>query len=46
MAEPMIPVPGAQVARATKTPHLHVPRLVVSHDVAGARGMSQSRLAR
>jgi uncharacterized membrane protein len=35
MAEPMSP--GAEAARARDTPHLHVPRLVMSRDVAGER---------
>jgi uncharacterized membrane protein len=34
MAEPMSPH-EAEMARATHTPHLHKPRLVVSADVAG-----------
>ena len=35
MAEPMSPRSEAEMARATQTPHLHEPRLVVSRDVAG-----------
>jgi hypothetical protein len=37
MAQPTVPVSAAEVARAKETPHLHVPRLVVSRDVAGER---------
>jgi uncharacterized membrane protein len=35
MAEPISP--EAEAARARDTPHLHVPRLVMSRDVAGER---------
>jgi uncharacterized membrane protein len=35
MAEPM--VPEDEATRARETPHLHVPRLVMSRDVAGER---------
>ena len=35
MAEPTSPLPAAEMARAKESPHLHVPRLVVSRDVAG-----------
>ncbi len=35
MAEPTGSRHAAEMARATQTPHLHVPRLVVSRDVAG-----------
>jgi uncharacterized membrane protein len=37
MAEGTVPAPAAEVARAKETPHLHVPRLVMSRDVAGER---------
>lgn len=35
MPESSAHVPTVEVARATDAPHLHVPRLVVSRDVAG-----------
>ena len=35
MAERMIANPATEVSRAKEAPHLHVPRLVVSRDVAG-----------
>jgi uncharacterized membrane protein len=35
MAEPVSPRKDAEIRRATQTPHLHEPRLVVSGDVAG-----------
>jgi uncharacterized membrane protein len=35
MAEPTIPVHSAEIARAREAPHLHAPRLVLSHDVVG-----------
>lgn len=35
MAHPAVPVSGAEVSRAKEAPHLHVPRLVTSRDVAG-----------
>jgi uncharacterized membrane protein len=35
MAQPMVSVPADELTRAKSTPHLHVPRLVLSHDVAG-----------
>ena len=37
MAERTVPAPTAEAARAKEAPHLHVPRLVVSRDVAGER---------
>jgi uncharacterized membrane protein len=37
MAEPTGPLHGNETARAKATPSLHVPRLVVSRDVAGER---------
>lgn len=35
MAEPTVPISGTEASRAKEAPHLHVPRLVVSRDVAG-----------
>ena len=35
MAEPTGPLHAAEMARAKESPHLHIPRLVVSRDVAG-----------
>jgi uncharacterized membrane protein len=35
MARPAVPVSSAEASRAKETPHLHVPRLVTSRDVAG-----------
>jgi uncharacterized membrane protein len=35
MAGPTIPDITAEATRALEAPHLHVPRLVMSHDVAG-----------
>jgi uncharacterized membrane protein len=35
MTERAIPDPATELARAKAAPHLHVPRLVVSRDVAG-----------
>ena len=37
MAEPTVPFPAAEATRAKEAPHLHVPRLVMSRDVAGER---------
>ena len=37
MAEPTGPLHGNEIARAKATPSLHVPRLIVSRDVAGER---------
>ena len=37
MAEPKGPPHAAEAARAREAPHLHVPRLVMSRDVAGER---------
>jgi uncharacterized membrane protein len=35
MAERMVPSAATELSRAKETPHLHVPRLVLSSDVAG-----------
>jgi len=35
MAERMVTDPATEVSRAKEAPHLHVPRLVLSRDVAG-----------
>jgi uncharacterized membrane protein len=35
MAEPTVPAFDTEAARAKESPHLHVPRLVTSRDVAG-----------
>ncbi|HEY8818490.1 MAG TPA: hypothetical protein VIM25_06685 [Candidatus Limnocylindrales bacterium] len=35
MAERVVPDPATELSRAKAAPHLHVPRLVVSRDVAG-----------
>jgi uncharacterized membrane protein len=37
MTEPTVSKPDAEELRARETPHLHVPRLVLSRDVAGER---------
>jgi uncharacterized membrane protein len=37
MVDSAVPDPAAEVARAKAAPHLHVPRLVMSRDVAGER---------
>lgn len=37
MPQPYVSEPAAEMTRARQAPHLHVPRLVVSRDVAGER---------
>jgi uncharacterized membrane protein len=37
MTEPTVSEPETEEVRARETPHLHVPRLVLSRDVAGER---------
>jgi uncharacterized membrane protein len=37
MVDSTVPDPAAEAARAKAAPHLHVPRLVMSRDVAGER---------
>jgi len=41
MAESTLADPSAEMARAKETPHLHVPRLVLSRDVAGEGVLDQ-----
>ena len=41
MAEPAVSDPAAEAARAKEAPHLHVPRLVMSSDVAGEGVLDQ-----
>jgi uncharacterized membrane protein len=41
MAEPTSPLHVAEAARAKETPLLHVPRLVMSRDVAGERALDR-----